>query len=413
MNYCPRFIENKLLEYAKYFKVIQVTGARQVGKSTLLAHMFPQLKAVVFDPVRDEYGVRHDPDLFLDNFPAPLILDEVQYVPELLPALKRRVDQSPQKGQYFITGSQNFSVMKALSESLAGRVGILHLEGMTPDEQAATSDFSRNWLDYLFSEFEQMQGAFCGTDDSVVPLKDILWRGGMPGLLGLPDYMVKPYFDSYMQTYIERDVRLLESIKNLSDFSTFVALSAALSAQEINASQLGRDIGISSVTARKWYQILVDSYQCFELLPYHGNAIKRLSKKRKGYLTDTGLMCYLQYVSSAEALAVSPLFGACFETFVVGLIRKQLSASFVTPAMYHWRTAAGAEVDLVFEMDGKLYPVEIKAKSTVKGHDTRGIRAFRETYGERAQPGVIIYAGRDCYRINEHALAIPWNGHFK
>lgn len=407
MNYKTRLIEPLLLEYVRYFKVVELTGARQVGKSTLLKHLFPDWTMIVFDPVQDVYGAREDPDLFLDNYSTPLILDEVQYVPELLSAIKRRVDASDEKGQYIITGSQQFSVMKNVAESLAGRVGILHLEGMTPAEACGESR-DGVWMDaWLRRDLASLKGAGLGSSKDL--LKDTLWRGSFPGLLDIPNQMVHPFLNSYMQTYIERDVRMLENIQNLSDFSRFTALCAAFSGREINRSQLGRDIGISSVTARKWMDVLAYSYQLFELPPYHGNVVKRLSKKTKSYMCDTGLLCYLQHLQSPDALLVSPLFGFVFETFVVGLIRKWLNRSAISPMCYHWRTGAGAEVDLVLELDGFLFPLEVKSTSSVNKYDARGIAAFHETYGSRAQDGVIIYCGEHVRNVTDRVTAIPWN----
>ena len=405
--YKSRQVEKKLKQYAQYFKVVLVTGARQVGKSTMLQHLFPEHKRFVFDPVQDLYGARRDPDLFLDTFPPPLVLDEIQFVPELLPAIKRRVDTLEQSGQYFLTGSQNLSVLKSVAESMAGRVGILNLEGMTIQEM-----FSRpedNWLEtYL-----QSPATFFKQDLEPVetdPLAQTLWRGSLPGILDMPNDILAGYFRSYIQTYVERDVRLLENIRELSSFDRFLGLSAALCAQEINSSQLGREIGVTPATSRRWLDLLENTFQWLELFPYHGNTIKRISGKRKGYWRDTGLACYLQRLSSPEALAVSPLLGPLFEAWVVNHLYRLSSLLPTPPQLFHWRTSGGAEVDLIMALDGCLFPVEIKCKTSLTKHDTRGLRAFRETYpAEKIAPALIIYAGKECYRIDRHTTAIPWN----
>ena len=405
MNYKSRLIEQDLLEYVKYFKIVELTGARQVGKSTLLKHLFADWTFVTFDPLQDEYGVRADPDLFLDNFPSPLVLDEVQYVPELLPALKRRVDNKDETGQYIITGSQQFSVMKHVAESLAGRVGILHLEGMTPFEMQGVPKRS-NWLDAFLSDELERLNKECEAPSDV--LKQVLWRGSLPGLLELPNHMVHPYLSSYVQTYIERDVRLLETISNLANFSRFTSLCAALSGREINRAQLGREIGISPLTAKNWLDVLIYSYQFCEWPPYHGNVIKRLSKKSKSYIGDTGLLCYLQRLQSPDALMASPLLGFVFETFIAGLVRKWIGASSLKPVCYHWRTSGGAEVDMVLELAGKLYPLEVKVASTLSKYDARGIASFQETYGSQAQDGLIIYTGQHVRKVTPRITAVPW-----
>ncbi len=405
MAYKIRLIEKKLLEYKRFFKIVLITGARQVGKTTLLTHCFPKIKIITFDPIQDIYGVRKDPDLFLDNFPPPVILDEIQYVPELFPALKRRVDKSNATGQYFLTGSQNFSLMKNVSESLAGRVGILNLYNMTVNELYGNIN-DANWLEYYLNNSKFLLKRTLNTK---LPLKDILWRGGMPGLLDADEKFITPFFKSYVQTYIERDLRTVENIKNLYNFTTFMSFCAALSAQEINNSKIGNDIGISSVTAKKWYELLINSFQFFALQPYSGNTIKRISKKRKGFISDTGLLCYLQQINSPDALLASPMFGAIFETFVVSEIKKYINASGLNVNFYHWRTNSSAEVDLIIEKDGFLYPIEIKSKSNLNAYDARGLKSFRDTYKNKCKHSLIIYAGKELYKISKNITAVPWN----
>ena len=407
MKYRQRHIEKKLKQYAGHFKAVLIAGARQVGKSTLLQRMYPKVRTFVFDPLQDLFGVRRDPDLFLDTFAPPLILDEIQYVPELLPALKRRIDQSDSSGQYFLTGSQNLSVLRSVSESLAGRVGILNIEGMTAFEMFDYPDST--WIGNYLNDPNSLVVTICGTI-SAPPLINCLWRGSMPGLLDMPDRLIHDYLRSYIETYVERDVRLLENIRELALFDRFLGLSGALSGQELNASQLGREIGITPATARRWLDLLNNTYQWLELFPYYGNTIKRISGKRKGYWRDTGIVCYLQRISSTEALAVSPMLGAIFETWAVNSIYRQFSLLPTPPQIYHWRSAGRAEVDLVLEVDGRLYPIEIKCKTTLSGHDTRGLRAFRDTYGPKlVAPGIIIYAGRECFRVDKYTTAVPWN----
>ncbi len=190
----------------------------------------------------------------------------------------------------------------------------------------------------------------------------------------------------------------------------FLGLTAALTAQEINASQIGREIGISPQTASRWLDLLTNTYQWLELPPYHGNTIKRLSGKRKGYWRDTGIICYLQRISSPESLARNPLLGSIFETFVINFIYRQFAMLSMNPIAYHWRTHGGAEVDMVLERDGYLFPIEAKCKTNVTGSDIRGLKAFRETYGdERIKLALVVYAGKTCYYIDDKTLAIPWN----
>lgn len=408
--YHKRHIQQKLFEISQYFKVVLVKGARQAGKSTMLKRVFPNLKCIVFDPVQDLYGARSDPDLFLDNFPPPIILDEIQYAPELLPALKRRVDGSDKKGQYFLTGSQNLSVLKDIAESLAGRVGILLLENMTLEELSnnVATNSEPNWLTlYLNTPDKLHNNVFTVSQDT---LYEQLWRGAFPGIMELKNHIIPNYYSSYLQTYVERDVRQLENIKDLNKFSRFVAICAALTAQEINYSELGREIGISPATANEWINVLKYTFQWREIWPYSGNMIKRISKKSKGYITDTGFACYLQRISSPNALAAHPLLGGLFETWVINTISKLFATLSTVPNMYHWRTNGGAEVDLILEIDGALYPIEIKCKTNVQSKDTSGITSFCKTYPHlKIMPGLIIYAGKTCYQLPNNVIALPWN----
>lgn len=407
--YLKRHIEKILQSYAKNFKIVLIKGARQVGKSTLIQNHFPNLRSIVFDPVQDLYGARQDPDQFLANFPAPIILDELQYVPELIPALKRKIDLSNNKGQYIITGSQNISVIRDVSESLAGRVGILELEGMTPYELAGKSDI--NWLEEYLSSPDDFSCRSITTLTSNKTLFETIWTGSLPGLVEMSEEVYSGFFQSYVQTYIERDVRLFADINNLGLFSRFVALAATCSAQEINKSQLGRDIGLSPKQASKWLEILNYSYQWREIPAFSSNIIKRISKKSKGLFMDTGLLCYLQKISSPETLASHPLWGAIFETYCANNVIRLAKVLNTPPSFYHWRTGAGAEVDLVLERDGKFFPIEIKSSSNLTKHDTRGIMSFRESYPKlNIQQGLIIYTGSEAYRLNDHVMAFPWNG---
>ena len=206
----------------------------------------------------------------------------------------------------------------------------------------------------------------------------------------------------------------MEDIRELASFGRFLGLTGALTGQEINASQFGRDVGITPATARKWLDLLNNTFQWLELFPYHGNTIKRLSGKRKGFLRDTGMACSLQRISSPDALAVNPVLGTMFETWAVNDIHRQFVDLAVPPQAWHWRTNGGAEVDILLERDGKLYPIEVKCKTTLTKHDARGLRAFRTTY-DRAHvaTGLIVYAGNECYQVDENTIALPWNALFK
>lgn len=412
MDYRKRIGEDFIKEFSHYFKIIFLVGARQVGKSSLLAHLFPDTKTFVFDPVQDIYDVRKDPDLFLRDWGTPLILDEIQFMPELLPSLKRFVDLSEKPGQYYLTGSQQFSIMKNVAESLAGRVCIIPVQPMTPHEMYDTFDRETNWfLNYLKNPttfFKKSQEKLKNLPTRL----EAVWRGGMPGTINLPEHALPSYFSSYIQTYVERDIRTLESVEDLSKFGFFLSLLSALSCQEINYSELGRELGLTPKTVQRWLKLLTYTYQWTELPPFHMNSIKRLSAKPKGIISDTGLACYLQRILSPDALATIPSMqkGALFETYCFNMIKGFCSALPTMPNFYHWRTLAGAEVDIIVELNGTFYPIEVKSATTLKANDSRGIKMFKETYPDlNIAAGVIIYAGKECYRVAEDIIAVPWD----
>jgi uncharacterized protein len=409
MKYKTRIAETKLKDFTANSKVVLVTGARQTGKSTLLKHVYPVFKNITFDAFTDSYGARKDPDLFLNSFPAPLILDEIQYAPELISAIKRRVDKSDAKGQYLLTGSQNLGVLKTVQESMAGRVLILDIYPMSYSELSGLG-LNGCWLEsYINNPNSMISKSKKQTQNA--NLLNVLWRGGLPGLLDLDDRLIHEYLKSYIETYILRDILSQENIQDREKFSTFLGLCAAMTAQEINHAQFGRDIGISPKTADRWLGFLDRTFQYKELKTYHGNTIKRLSGKPKGYFNDTGLTCYLQRISSPEALLVSPLLGSIFETWVYGELKKQSEAMSTKPNIYHWRTGAGAEVDFILEIDGKFFPIETKSATHLSKTDTRGIKAFHETYKNKINimTGLIIYAGSECFWLTDNVLALPWN----
>ena len=318
------------------------------------------------------------------------------------------MDRSDEKGQYFPTGSQNLAVLRNVSESLAGRIGILRLDGLTPAEQAKEAS-APSWLESYLNDTNEFAENVSGIQilQTGKSLCEYLWRGELPALVPFENEDIPAYLGSYVQTYIERDIRMMADLADIAQFGRFLRLCGALTGHEIFQSQLGRELGVNPKTARNWLNLLVWSYQWIELPAYSGNAIKKLSSKPKGHLQDSGLACYLNAIPSPEGLLSSPAFGNIFESWGVGLIHRQSQRLPLAPSLYHWRTQNGAEVDVILDYNGKLFPIEFKASSRLSKHDTRGIQAFRNTY-RNSEPGVIVYGGNVPYRISEHAVAIPW-----
>ena len=407
MNYRHRLIEARIAELFKYFPVVAVTGARQVGKTTMLSTMFGStVQMITFDPVVDLGGARQDPDFFLQNLQRPAFLDEIQYAPELLNSIKRDIDRRGEAGLYLLSGSQNLAVLKNISESLAGRVAVMQLWPMArrEKEQDEMPGFLEKWLtnpeDALLHSWpeEPQQSVFRE-----------MWRGGYPGILEMPDHLLSTYWQSYIQTYIERDVRTVAAIGSLQSFGHFIGLLSALTAQEINFNELGRELGVARKTALSWTEIAEATFQWITVPAFSRNPVKKIAGKKKGYFTDTGFACYLQRISSPDAIQSHPMKGRLFETFVFMEMLKNMQKLPTVPNIYHFRSYSGAEVDLILEKDGWLYPVEIKAKSNPGKMDTRGFKAFRNCFpAEKIHKGLIVCAVPRPIAVSEESIAVPW-----
>jgi len=402
--YHPRLMEGRLAELWSHFPVVAVLGARQVGKSTLVQHALgANVKTVVFDPAQDVGGARHDPDLFLQNHPPPLFLDEIQYAPELIAAIKRRVDAHPETGQYIISGSQNLMVLRGISESLAGRVAILDLPPMAYAELSRRTD--GDLLECWVRE-EELAGRMASPPPAWLPR---LWRGGYPGLITLPDSLVQTALESYVRTYIERDIRTVAAVGDLQLFGRFFGLLAAHTACEVNPNQLGRELGIDRKTAKHWLSIAEAMYQWHEIPAFTRNPAKSVSGKSKGYMTDTGLVCFHQRIPDPDLIPNHPLYGRIVETWVVTEVLKRVQAWATRPVLWHYRAHSGAEVDLLLEWGGRLFPLEIKAKSHPTRADARGITAFRKSHPNLdIALALIVCAVTEPERLAPDLYAIPW-----
>ena len=408
-RYIPRLVSKRVKKLFNNFPCVVITGARQVGKSTLVSHLFPTIPAVVFDPIHDIQNARSDPELFLDNHPPPLVLDEIQYAPELVPVIKRRIDKTKNPGQYILTGSQQWGILKQVAESLAGRAVLSHLEGFSLGEIAQT-EAETPWLERWLTDPDGLFATPYRCLDLPCTLFEQLWRGFLPEAQFLDLDLIPDFHYSYQSTYIEKDIRLLADIADLQQFSRFVRLTAALTAQEINYSHLGREIGLNPQTAKRWLDLLTQTFEWFEIPAFSNNSVKKVSSKSKGYFADTGQVCFSQMISSKEAIGGHPLWGAIFENAVVSEIRKQCFLIPTPPKLFHWRTHSGAECDLILERDGKYYPIEIKAKTRPTRKDTKGILAFRNAHPHlNIQKGIVIAPTDESYPLSENDRVIPWH----
>ncbi|MDE5596773.1 MAG: ATP-binding protein [Lachnospiraceae bacterium] len=353
--YIHRIMESKLKYLSEHFPVVMVCGARQVGKTTLLNQLKAeneQIQYVTLDYPRVRSLAKEDPELFLQQYQPPLIIDEIQYATELLPYIKIRTDRANKNGMYYLTGSQMFHMMKNVSESLAGRVGILPMYSLSRAEIEGTesSPFLPNKINVTES------------DDTITAIFEKIYRGGMPRLITDSALLPEDYFGAYMQTYLERDIRDFITIKDESKFLKFISCAAARTAQEVNLTDMAKDIEIDRKTADSWLSILVSSGLVYMLSPYSGNTIKRIIKRPKLYFMDTGLACYLSLWNNPKALELSAMAGAMFENYVISeIIKGYVNHGIdVRSRLFYYRDNNGREIDLMILDNGTLYPIEIK-----------------------------------------------------
>jgi predicted AAA+ superfamily ATPase len=311
---------------------------------------------------------------------------------------------------YLLSGSQQWQVLRSLAESLAGRAAFLDLRGFSLQELAgagAATCWLTRWLEdprAFVDKTRQTSPQFAGA------LWEWLWRGFLPRVNDLDEELVPEFWMGYHRTYVERDARLMADVEDWQQFGMFLRLVAALTAQEINYSQLGREIGMAPQTARRWLKILDGTFQWFEIPAFEGNLLKRVSSKPKGYLADTGLVCHHAQISSPKTLGGHPLLGPLFETAMVNELLKQAGTLPGRTGLHHWRSAGGAEVELLVERDGVLYPFEMKLTANPSPHDVSGLSAFRRAHHDlQIETGVILCAVDRPRWITEDAAAIPWN----
>lgn len=353
--YYERTLSAVAKQCAASFKVLMVTGPRQVGKTTLLKHLMESDRTYVsLDDISAATLAQNDPELFFQMYQPPVFIDEVQRAPQLFPYIKLLVDKSEKRGSIWLSGSQQFSLMQNIAESLAGRVGILDLQGFSISE--LQRDITRPpYLPSFITEPCPVRG--------ITEIFDAIVQGSYPQVHnGITDRNL--FYSSYIRTYLERDVRQLLNISDESAFVTFLKVIASRTGQLINYNDIARDVGKTAKTIKAWMSILQTSGLIYILQPYYNNIGQRAVKTPKFYFMDTGLCCYLCGISSGEAALSIPMSGALFETYVVSEILKSYYHNGQNPHIYFYRNALQQEIDLIIEQNGKLYPVEIKQTGT-------------------------------------------------
>ena len=397
--YINRTLEKHIKQLSNQFKVILVTGARQVGKSTLLKHCDPERNYVTLDDYRAREMALNDPELFLQRYKAPLIIDEIQYAPSILSYIKIAVDNSDKKGQYWFTGSQQFHMMKNVTESLAGRVAIVDLKGLSLKE---LDDLEQVPFIPTADNIENMRKSSKYHD-----LPDIyqkIWRGSYPEVNTNTDTDWETFYKSYLRTYIERDIKDLNAVKNEMDFIKFLKVLAARTGQMLDYTDISKEVGVSSPTIKSWVSILVSSNIVYLLQPYFSNINKRIVKTPKIYFMDTGLCSYLTNWDNSQVLESGAMSGAIFETYVVSEIIKSYAHNIKEPNIYYYRDKDKREIDVIIERNGKLYPIEIKKSSNP---DKSAIKNFSVISEDNLGNGAVVCLAKEDYPITKNINAIP------
>lgn len=368
----PRHLSQRLLQAARQYPVLTVTGPRQSGKTTLVRAVFPDHRYVSLEaPDIREFAI-DDPRGFLAQFAGQaVILDEAQKAPSLFSYLQGLVDAAPEMGRFVITGSQNFLLLEKISQSLAGRSAIHHLLPLAASEILGVAPL----------EIERIGEDLPQRPAPTISLFELLHRGFYPPIHDR-DIPAQDWLGNYYRTYLERDVRELINIGDVDAFARFVRLCAGRCGQLLNLVSLANDCGISHATARRWLSTLEASFVVFLLRPYHQNFSKRLIKSPKLYFCDTGLLCYLLRVRDAEDLRLHHQRGAVFENFVIGELLKNFLNRGLEADLYFWRDSHGHEVDLVVDRGGDPLAVEIKSGETVVGDFFKGLEYWRGLRGD-------------------------------
>jgi predicted AAA+ superfamily ATPase len=357
-----REAEKELQLLSAQFKAVAVTGPRQSGKTTLVKKVFKEKAYVNLENPDLRQFAREDPRGFLSNYPDGAILDEVQRVPELFSYLQQILDEKEQNGSFILTGSNNFLLNSNISQSLAGRVGYLFLLPLDIGEINPGANMSNQ----------------------------LIFKGGYPEIYQ-KDIDPKKYYDNYIRTYVERDVRLLKNITDLYTFERFLRLCAGRTGQLLNMSSLAADVGVDVKTIGSWLGVLEASFIAFRLYPYHENYNKRIVKMPKLYFYDTGLASALMGIEDVSQLTIHPLRGGLFENLVVVDFLKRLYNNGKQNNLYFWRDNIGNEVDLLIKKEANRYPVEIKSAQTISDEFFKGIRYWNKL--TNTEGGYLVYAG--------------------
>lgn len=405
MKYISRNLEAVVMQVTKEFPAVLVTGPRQVGKTTMLKKLMEDTdrKYVSLDDLNERSLAKNDPELFLQAHKPPILIDEVQYAPELFPYIKIYADSHHEPGAFWLTGSQVFQMMKGVQESLAGRVAVL---SMTSLSQAELSGASMTPFEIDLEALKEREKLRIPAD--VQGIFERIYRGSMPAIVSGQNTNSQIFYGSFLSTYIERDVRLLSDAIDSLKFLRFITATAARCSQMLNVAEIAQDADINQKQAKDWLQILETLGIIFYLHPYSNNLLKRLVKTPKLYFYDTGLVCHLTRWSSPEVLENGAMNGAVLENYVVSEIAKTWLNSGKEPYMYYYRDKDAKEIDVILEHDGILNPIEIKKTSNPGTELTRVFSLLDKASVPRGKGAVVCMKPKVGVIDRENYIVPVW-----
>ena len=402
MMYIKRDAEEAINKLVSMFKVVLITGPRQVGKSTILKVLYGEdYEYVTLDDINELEIAKTDPKLFFLNHPGKLIIDEVQYSPELFKEIKRIVDQWDEMGRFILTGSQTFSLMQNVSESLAGRIGIMELKPLSTREILKQK---------ISGPFKPDMGLIQRQESSTSyqAIWQIIHRGALPELYRNPELDWEMFYTAYVSTFIQRDIRQLTAIQDLNVFSRFITVLAARTSQELNYSSISQEVGVDQKTIKSWIGILEASGIVFILHTFSNNLLKRVTKAPVLYFFDTGLVAYLGRWTTAATLQNGAFSGAILENYVISEIMKSYSNTGKTNyPLYFYKDKDQIEIDLIIEEGDKLYPIEIKQSASPNLSMTKNMSVLEKAEGFSIGIKTILAQVEKAYLLSNDTLVYP------